>query len=63
MMKTIILKTTVLKCFHITSPLAGDIFAIKPTMNSEEVVVLQVVNFKNDGMLIAEVVYKSDYEE
>lgn len=54
---------SIMKCFHITSPFAGDIFAMKPTMNSEEVVVLQVVNFKNDGMLIAEVVYKSDYEE
>ena len=54
---------SIMNCFHITSPFAGDIFAMKPTMNSEEVVVLQVVNFKNDGMLIAEVVYKSDYEE
>ena len=54
---------SIMNCFHITSPFAGDIFAMKPTMNSEEVVVLQVVNFKNDGMLIAEVAYKSDYEE
>ena len=53
---------SIMKCFHITSPFAGDIFTIKPTMNGKEVVVLQVVNFKNDGMLIAEVVAKNDYE-
>ena len=53
---------SIMKTFYLTSPFASDLFYIKPTMNGKEVVVLQVVKFNNEDMVIAEVVYKSDYE-
>ena len=54
---------SIIKYFHLTSIVAGEIFDTKPAIDGKEVVVLQVVRFGNDGMIMAEIIYKSDYDE